>query len=205
MAAGINTFGTNVCPEDCDEGVLLPPISENQNCIGSEAFVEKSQICDLWIRPDEVVASPVGFTTGDMGTYLTAEVDNTNIDNTKIKWLVGKGGLPAPDKTTLNLPKGQTRTTSRTHTLPFEVFGIDDAMYLFLQTLQCGDTGFTFVFATLGGRMFGDVSDAPFFIKPTSIDADLVLGEGDDDTFSGTITITFDSNISPDRISNPFA
>lgn len=201
----VNKFGNGVCPDDCDDGVIYPELAEDQNCISSTAFSKLSQICDLWIRPNEVTTAPTAFTTGDMGAYLTAEVDNTNTDNTKIKWLVGKGELTVPDKTTLALPKGQSRTTKRTYTINYEVFGIDKRKYKFLQTLQCGDTGFDFQFANLGGDLFGDEDTSPFFITPTSIDVDMPLGAGDDDTVSATIVITFDANVNPDCILNPFA
>ena len=201
----INKFGANVCPDDCDEGVVYPPLAENQNCIGSTAFQKLSQVCDLWIRPNQVTTAPATFTTGDMGAYLTANVDNTDTTNTKIKWLVGKGGVPTPEKTELPLPKGQTRTLKRTYTLSFEVFGIDKQKYKFLQTLQCGDTGFDFAYAILGGDLFGDEDTSPHFITPTSVDADLPLEPGDDDTVTGTIIITFDANVNPDCIANPFA
>lgn len=200
----LNQFGNGVCPDDCDEGVIYPELAEDQNCISSTAFTKLSQICDLWIRPNEVTAAPVAFTTGDMGNYLTANQGNAE-DNTKIKWLTGKGGLPTPDKTTINLPKGQVRTTKRTYTMSFEVFGIDKRKYKFLQTLQCGDTGFDFIYATRGGDLFGDENTSPFFITPTSVDADLPLEPGDDDTVTGTIIITFESNVNPDCIENPFA
>lgn len=208
-SVAINIFAEGVCPDSCDDGtVLLPPIEEDQNCQEGKYNAQLSQICDLYIKPDKVTTVPASFSTADMATYLTAEVDNTNTDNTKIKWIVGEGGIPIAEKSTKEVAKNGVITTKRTYTFTYKITNLTPNMYDFLRRIQCGWKGFVFNYATVGGCMFGnDNGGTPNLcvgICPQTVDANIPLDAGREDTKYGEIIITFCSDVDPARIDDPF-
>jgi len=185
------------CPADCDEAFLFGSIPIDQSCTTYDQPF--SQVCDLIIRPTGA-AAPLDYTDPALPLAVALEIDNTNIDNTKSKHLIGEGGVAVPDKEVGEYPKRQTRITNRAYALVFNIKNLTPSMYAFLQALQCGPTNFTFYYATVGGRLFAPVEG----IEPTSIDVDLPLGEGRDDKEIGTITITWDADGDADRGASPF-
>lgn len=192
----VNDFG--VCPDECNATLQLPALPVDQNCIAYDNLL--SQINDLWIKPDGVSETPFsGWATGTVTANPTA-INNADVANTAVKWLVGEGGLPAAAKVVTDYPKSRKKTTKRTYTITYTVKNVSsDQQYAFGQTLQCGDTSFTFWYAT-ADHVFGDENG----IAAESIDCDFVYGAGADDTVNMVITITYVAKTDPDRRNNPY-
>lgn len=192
----MNTFLT--CPADCDTALDLGAIDVNQDCT---AYQQKySQVCDLIIQPDAANA-PLNWAGAPTVAAVAGEVDNTNTDGTKSKWLVGEGGVAVPEKITDEYPKRKSKTSFRTYTLIFNVKNLSDEQYAFLQQIQCGNTDFKIWYANVGGHIYGGATG----IDITYIDADLPLGEGRDDKEIGTITVQWDADGDPTRGNAPAA
>lgn len=195
----INVFGT-ICPTDCNTTLDLPILDVDQNCTSYELY--ESQLTDIWIKPFAAVGTPF---TGWSDTFsaITANVtsiDNTSADNSKSKWLVGKGGVPVPDKTTQELAKFKDRISKRTYTVTFTIDNVSDAHYEFATALQCGDASFTFWYGTTH-FIYGNAEG----IEPKSVDADLPKADGRDGVEQIVITMTFEAKGDPQRRNNPYA
>jgi len=68
------------CPTNCDTSVLLPAISQEQDCT---SYPQKdSQVCDLVIQPDGADA-PFAWTVPTAPTLVVGGIDNTNVANAK--------------------------------------------------------------------------------------------------------------------------
>jgi hypothetical protein len=186
------------CPEDCDTDVLLPAISQEQDC--TSWIPKDSQVCDLFIRP---TGAPDPFDWTDPDVPIDAEtIDNTEDANANPKRLVGEGGVSIPEKQIVDYPKKKSRITSRDYTLSMRFRNLTDEMYAFLRQFQCGWTNFTFYYATVGGRLFGKED---LGVPPLRVDVDFPLGEGRDDKEEAVLTITWNADADPDRWANPFA
>lgn len=186
------------CPADCDEDNLLPAIPESQDCTSYPQTL--SQISDLYIMPN---TSGVDVFT-DWATTPTATasaIDNTVTDNSKAKWLVGIGELPAPEKTTTEYPKLKRKNDERLYSISFRVLNLVDAQYDFLRQIQCGWTDFTFYYADLAGFAYGIAGG----LVPEFVDVDFPKGGGNTDKNVGVITLQFRADGDPERRANPLA
>lgn len=186
------------CPSDCDTDVLLPAISQDQDCT---TYVPKdSQVCDLFIVPS---GAPDPFDwTDPTAPEDAATIDNTEALNAAPKRLVGEGGVAVPEKQIIEYPKKKSRISDRDYTLTMRFRNLTDTMYAFLRQFQCGWTNFTFYYGTVGGRLFGKEEAG---IPVLRVDVDFPLGEGRDDKEEAVLTITWNADGDPDRWDNPFA
>ena len=183
----LNVF-TTYCNDDCT-AVQYPAIDVDQNCTGFEDY--RSQICGLLlVHPDGNL--PADWTDR---TSWTAIVDNSLADANAAKYISGIGAMPVPDKVTRVAPKLRTKTVRRTFTLTFDIYNMSDLHYEFLRSLQCGDTSPLVWFETVDGQVFGGQNG----VQIASIDADLPLGDGEEDYEQGTITVVFDATTDPPR------
>lgn len=196
-----NAFCT-VCPAVCDDTLVLPAIDANQDCIAIE--YKKSQICGIVFQPTTAVApavppsDPTDWTSAAEWATL---IDNTTTDNSTHKYLVGIGGLPAPEKAEIELPKNKVRALDRTYTITFSVRNLTDNHYEFFKALQCGTTSFKFWYETVGGRFFGGDEG----IVPSKVDVDFPLSEGVDDYEEAVLLLSFEACGDPPRTDSPFA
>lgn len=194
MGLVVQNFLTG-CGVDCDDVVLLPPIPEVQDCTTYTQTL--SQVSDLFLIPDD--ASDIFASWSTTPTLVSGGIDNTNADNTKAKWLVGMGGVAAPEKIVSEYPKLKTRVTERVYTLILNVKQLDATTYEMCRRLQCGWTGFTFYYADLGDWVYGVAGG----ISPESADCDFPKGAGNTDKNEAVITITWRSDGDPERRVNP--
>jgi hypothetical protein len=185
------------CPADCDDDLLLPAIPENQDCTSYDQTL--SQLSDLFIIPDG--AADIWATWSTTPTYVADSVDNTVADNSAAHWLVGRGELPAPEKTTVEYPKLKSKTTKRIYTITYTVLNLSATQYEWLRKMQCGWTGFTFYYADLGDWVYGKAGG----LSPSFVDVDFPKGGGNGDVNQAIITLRFEANGDPDRRVNPFA
>jgi hypothetical protein len=193
----INSFLS--CPADCDTTFTLPAIAADQDC--TTVTFNYSQVCGIYfvlVDADD----PLTWTDPAAPTATAGAIDNTNTDGTKVKYLVGRGGMAAPEKTELSVFKRKTKVVNRRFTLTLTVDNMTDANYEFLRKLQCGDTSGTFYFEDVADFIYGPEGG----ITPRSVDVDFIHGEGDDDVQSAQVIIVFDSNDgNPPRFSNPLS
>lgn len=197
----VNNFGS--CPEDCNTELLLPALDADQNCTTIAAL--ESQLTDVWFKPAAAADSPfTGWGTGVISatdpTATPTSIDNTVTDNSKVKWLVVEGELPAADKTVQELPKFKDKVSKRTYTATLTVKNLSDAQYAFGVALQCGDTDFTFWYATLN-HVYGTEAG----IVPKSVDVDFPKGGGREDIETMIITLVWEANTDPERRANPYS
>lgn len=195
----INVFNT-ICPEDCDTGVILPAIAVDQDCISYDDY--RSQVSDLWIKPNSAASTPFADWTNSFSviTANPSAIDNSVTDNSRVKWLTGIGGVPTPEKTNQPRPKHRSKVTKRAYTLTFIVSNVSDENRAFGESLQCGDTNFTFWYAN-EAHAFGKNTG----IVPSSVDVDFPLGEGGEDLEQMVIIITWDAKTDPQRRNNPYS
>jgi len=192
----INNFVT--CPNDCSTALQLGALDDLQDCTTYEQ--KYSQIYSIVLQPDGENA-PFDWSSAPTVTTVSAEIDNTTTDGTKSKWIVGEGGIAAPEKVVDEYPARKTRTSFRTYALTFNVKNLSDDQYAFLRQLQCGSTDFKLWYDTVGGHIFGGANG----IDISGIDCDFIMGEGRDDKAYATITINWEADGDPDRGNSPFA
>jgi len=192
----INNFVT--CPNDCATDLNLGALDTLQDCTTYEQ--KYSQIYSIVLMPDGETA-PLNWSAAPTVTLVSGEIDNTTTDGTKSKWLVGEGGIDAPEKILDEYPGRKTRTSFRTYTLTFNVKNLIDKQYSFLRQLQCGNTNFKLWYDTVGGHIFGGANG----IDISGIDCDFIYGGGRDDKELATITITWEADGDPVRGVSPFA
>lgn len=183
----INTFLS--CPEDCDTDVLLPAISQDQDC--TTWIPKDSQVGDLFIFP-RLATLPDNWTEAGDWQFL---LNNLDITNTTGKWLVGMGGVDPVEIELTELPKKKARVSGRKYVLTFEIPNLGQLMYDFLRHFQCNWTDFVFFFRTVGGRLFGKDGG----ISPSFCDVDFPLEEPRDGTETAIVTIIFYADGAADR------
>lgn len=193
------TAFSNVCPADCSTDFEFPILDTDQNCAGVPNL---SQLTDLWISPNDSNASPFANWVDSGYTILAnpTDIDNTNADNTKVKWLTGVGGIDAAEKTVIRVQKFQDVTLKRRYTTTWTIYNLSNAQYEFLRALQCNPTNYTFWYGNsthVWGKSTG--------IVPVLTDVDFPLGAGEGDVELATLTIAFESRVDPERKSNPYS
>lgn len=194
----INQFSV-VCPTDCTTTLQLPILDAEQNCT---PIPKKSQICDLYIKPNTATVTPVSGWTDGVYT-ITPEptnINNADVTGTAVKWLVGEGGVAEPSETVVELAKFVDVVSEREFVLEFVVKNLSDAQYDFGRAIQCGNTDFTFWYSS-PSYTYGSATG----IVPTSAKAVFPKGAGRDDVDQMTLRFTFKSITDPDRKANPFA
>lgn len=190
-----NTFLS--CSSDCDAELLFPAIPAEQDC--TNYSVELSQVSDLYIIPTG--AGDIFASWSTTPTAVANAIDNTEALNAKAKWLVGIGGIGAPEKATTEYPKLKSKTTSRVYTLEMTILQMTGGMYEFLRKMQCGTTSFKFYYADIAGFVFGKAGG----ITPSFVDVDFPKGAGNADTNRAVLTLKFEADGDPDRKPNPLA
>lgn len=191
----LNTWTDLNCP-DCTETLNLGALPADQSC---NSIPKLSQVCDLYITPNGA-AQPFDWTGAPTIALVAGEIDNTNVDNTKTKWIVGRGGVSEPEEIETQGFKGFSTISKRRYTLTMEVSILEQEHYDFVRQLQCGWSDFTFNYGNRGKHLFGDTNG----ITPVKVNGQLPLQDGEDDTEIGRIIIEFETdNGDPRRGDNP--
>lgn len=197
MADTLNTWTDISCPSGCDSSLQFAAIPTDQDCILPPKL---SQVSDVYWQPTGAEA-PFSY-SGDTVTAPSGAIDNSATDNSKSKWLVGKGGVAEPEVSTYDGPKGKTAVTKRRYRLEFEVNVREKAMYDMVRYFQCNPTNFNCWYADRGDFLYGGENG----ITPVFSDGLLPKGNGDDDNQFGTIIIEYETdNGDPPRHTNPLA
>ncbi len=194
--ATINQFYS--CPADC---TTVPFLALPDDC---SLLPDSSEITHLWIKPSAAASPFTGWsdTTRTTITATAGAIDNTDILDTKVKYLKGIGSIAVPDKTTVTLAAFKTVTSRRTFTLSFILPSLkDDLYYDFALQMQCGNTdGFTIFYGT-DANVFGKADG----IVLTGSDVDMPKDSGRDSVEQATLLLTFESVTDPIRRNNPLS
>lgn len=192
----INSFLS--CPADCGSAFQFPALTADQDCSTFDRYY--SQVAYLYVIPDGA-SDPLDWTDPDVPAAASpSEIDNTNTDNTKVKFLVGEGEIAVPDKQVEELPLRKQAISGRDYLLNFTVKNMTSLNREFIRNLQCNPTNYKFYYGTVGGHIFGPAGG----ITPSFSDGDLPLNGGRDDREIGVALIRFQSSDGdPPRYSNP--
>lgn len=196
----INSFTT--CPADCDDDNLLPAIPAIQDCPTYEQV--RSQIHTLYIMPQVGgVSSADPFTNfATTPTATASAIDNTSVNNTKAKFLIGEGGVAEPGEVVLQYPLLQDRVTERDYQLTFSIKNLVQAQYDMLLQMQCGNVDLTFYYASgMGATQW--VYGKQGGIVPTKVSVSFPKGAGRDDRDIAIVKIDWKAYGDPDRRINP--
>lgn len=180
------------CPISCENNLQLGAIAVDQNC---NSIPKLSQVCDLIIRPTNAPLPDDWTNKYD----LEGIIDNTVTDNSKAKWLVGRGGIPEPEEIIVPLLKFNQKRVKNIYELTFSTSILEDLNYSFLKQFQCGWKDFSFWYGTRGGRFFG----GPTGIFPSFVVSRMPLLDGEDDTEEGIIIIRWCADGEPERTMIP--
>jgi len=132
---------------DCKR-VFIPAITADQN---TQLPPRLSEICGLLVLP----LGSAGPTDWTDGNAVEETSDNTVIDNSKAKWIIGRGEMQAPEDIVVEMGKDERRIARRLYALEFEVNVRCDPELSFLKAFQRNYRAFRFWFATRGNRFLG--------------------------------------------------
>lgn len=134
----------------------------------------RSQVCGLLILP-------VGATPPDdweLEADWADTVDNTNTDNTKAKYLVGRGSFLQSSVTEVNLSGARLiENREQVYRLTFNVVNTNDGHADFARKLQKNVRDFDVWLQTLGDRIIGGSEG----MRPIYVGAAFLFNEGNDD------------------------
>lgn len=128
--------------------VTMPAIAADQNDVRPPKL---SEICGLLILPMGA-APPDNWV---LQSNIEDTADNNVTDNSKAKWLVGRGEMPQPENVIVGLGRDERRIARRLFALEFEVNIRCIPELNFIKVFERQYRSFRFWFATRGGRFLG--------------------------------------------------
>ncbi|MDZ7876067.1 MAG: hypothetical protein U5L45_00270 [Saprospiraceae bacterium] len=188
------------CPTDCSP-LVLPILDVNQDCFSAES-VYTSQITDIILMSKTNGLGVANtFPTAHTAAAWATVIDNTDVTGSKAKRIRVVGTMPAPEVTTVTLPKFKTITKYRTYTLTGAIQQFTQNNFEFLKNLMCG--GFAgYVWFCTEDFIFGGLS-AQMAIEVKTVDANIVFDGGDENSYmTGNIVVTFRTTTFPPSASN---
>lgn len=168
----------NIFGSWCDTKILLPSICVSQPEAAKPKF---SQVTGLIMLPFGAMGPTSWVDQSDM----EGVIDNENTDNSKAKYIGGKGSVAEPEVVVVNLGKRARHKAAARYTLEYEVGVQNSGQYALAQKLQGNYRGFRFWFLTQSGRIFGGQNG----IEPDYISSVLPLGGEHDDVEKGIFRI----------------
>lgn len=154
----------------CDTQVLLPAVCVNQPEAAPPLF---SQITGLVVLPNGA-PGPSNWTLAE---DINGIIDNSSTDNSKAKFIEGKGGIAEREVVIADLGKRTRHKAGARYVLEFEFSIRNDGQYSFAQKMQGNYKAFQFWFLTYGGRTLG----GSVGIAPDYADAVMPMGRESDD------------------------
>ena len=160
----------------------LPQFAQCQS--GTSYAQLRSQVGGLLILP-------VGATGPDdwqMEADWADVVDNSNTDNTKAKYIVGRGSFLPNGLTEINLSGGRLlENRERFYRLTFNVLNLNDGHADFGRKLQKNVRDFDVWIQTIGDRIIGGSTG----MRPIYVNAEFPFTEGQNDREVMTVTMDF--------------
>lgn len=174
----------------CESNVAMPAI-----CVDQDQLLKPklSQVCGLLILPFGAAPPSSWVVQSDMEGII----DNSVSDNSKAKYIAGKGGVDEPEEIVVRLGKRERKRVELLYTLEIEFSIRTNKQYTFLQKFQRNYKAFRFWYTTTGGRLLGGAKGiTPHYIFPFA-----PLGSSNDDVEKGIIRIQWFSDAEPSRTS----
>ena len=193
----VNAFIT--CPTNC-AALTLPILDTNQDCFSSDGL-SLSQITGVILlsKKDSSGATNT-FPAANTLVGWSAVIDNTDTTGAKAKRLTVEGSMPAPELSTVQLPKFKTVTKYRTYTLTGIVKQMSTNNFDFFRNMMCG--GFVgYVWFITEDYIYGGIT-APLAVEVDTIDANIVFDGAADSYVQGDLIIKWKSSTFPSRIAN---
>lgn len=166
MQAIYNPF--TVLPDAlCD--TRLPAITPCQDTVTH--IQRRSEVCGLFLLPIGADRPGSWQAVADWESV----VDNESTDNTKAKYIVGRGSFLLESQVQVNLSGGRLELNKeKTYRLVFNVVNIDDGHSDLFRKLENGVRNFDFWILTVGDRLIG----GPRGMRPRTVNATFALAEG---------------------------
>jgi hypothetical protein len=180
---------------DCDESAFITIEDINENC---QANGDLSQIKYLLLS-DSTQNPPVLPLDWTDPIEWAAVIDNSVNNGTKIKQLLGIGGVEEAPGAERDMPAHKTVFGENTYTLTFRIASPTQAVYNFLQKMEASRALPYFWFVTVDGIMFG----SPVGIVSSSKRTPFKLDAAKDAYEEYEIILTWKSYTRPLRIVSP--
>jgi len=182
----------NIFQDWCQTEVLLPAICTTQPEAAKPKF---SQVTGLIMLPNGV-KGPASWVNQ---SNMEDEIDNSVSDNSKAKYIAGRGGVAEPEEVIVTLGKRSRYKAAARYTLEFEIGVQNSGQYALAQKLQSNYRAFRFWFITQSGRLFGGQDG----VRPDYISSVLPLGAAHDDVEKGIFRIDWYADGDPARTLYP--
>lgn len=155
----------------CDD-VALPAFAQCQDTTSYTRL--RSQVSGLFIVPDDATPPADWESSVDWSNA----VDNTVTDDTKAKYLIGRGSFLPASQVEVNLSGGRLiEVRERTYRLSFACLNVNDGHADFGRKLQNNVRKFSVWLKTLGDRIIGGETG----MRPVFVNADFPFSEGNED------------------------
>ena len=178
----------------CDDRLPLVPACQT----GTNYPQYLSQICAIILLP--VTADPpTDWTSADA---WAAVIDNDDYQDFRAKYLVVKGSFSPQNTTEIQLSGGRAvETRARLYRFSGSTWNMNSGHMRLARRFQDNVRGFTVWLETLGGRLIGgETGMMPFFV-----DAEPILGGGNEDRERIDFTIDFYLSSFPEALMLDFA
>lgn len=160
-----------VLPSTICDGWNMPAITTCQD--GTTYQQRRSEIAGLLILPTG--ATPPG-NWENIADWVST-IDNEETDDTKGKYIVGRGSFLPDAQVEVSLAGGRfIENRERTYRLNMAVLNIDDGHSDLCRKLQTNSRRFSFWLLTVGDRLIGGTNG----MRPIRVNADFVLASGTD-------------------------
>lgn len=160
-----------VLPSTICDGWNMPAITTCQD--GTTYQQRRSEIAGLLILPTG--ATPPG-NWENIADWVST-IDNAETDDTKGKYIVGRGSFLPDSQVEVSLAGGRfVENRERTYRLNMAVLNIDDGHSDLFRKLQTNSRRFSFWLLTVGDRLIGGTNG----MRPIRVNADFVLASGTD-------------------------
>ncbi len=171
-----------ILPDTLCDAFDIPALAQ---CQDTTTYLQlRSQVGGLLILP-------VGATPPDdweLQSDWASVVDNSATDNSKAKYLVGRGSFLPNGIVDINLAGGRLiENRERFYRLTFVVLNMNDGHTGFGKKLQKNIRNFDVWILTIGDRMIGGEKG----LRPYYVNADFVFNEGNDDREQMIVTMDF--------------
>lgn len=158
-------------PADACADAAFDAFPVEQDCTSYDQ--KRAEVAGLIILPTDGVG-----VSGDWFDFAQWEAifDNTGVDATAPRYIVGRGSWQPTDKDTANLAGGRlVLNGERTYRCAFSCSNMDSGHVSFAKRLQRNKVNFTYWLHTVDGRVIGGESG----MAPVYVDADIPFLQGD--------------------------
>jgi hypothetical protein len=171
-----------VLPDTLCGAIELPALAQ---CQDTTTYIQlRSQVGGLLILP----AGATPPNDWQLESDWSGVVDNSNTDNTKAKYLVGRGSFLQNTLVEVNLSGGRSlENRERFYRLTFVVLNMNDGHADFGRKLQKNVKNFDVWILTIGDRIIGGEAG----MRPFYVNSDFVFADGNDDREQMVVVMDF--------------